>query len=1129
MWIHFYQPFERLLLARQQLTVLAVLACLLFRGSVFVHAQDQQANNYQFEHLTTEHGLSHNFVMYIMQDRKGYLWFGTGNGLDKYDGYGFINYRFDPYDSTTVPKNQVFMMWEDSLGKMWVGTSEGTSIFDPRTEKFTRLERSAANPYAFKYAQSINQDGAGNMWVGGSFEGELRQVDRNSGRFSAKNYAKMLIDGKEGQGEGAVNLHVGYKDREGVFWIGSPHGLHRLNLTPTGPGKPAEVSFTHYRHDPANPNSISHNTVTSILEDHKGILWIMTKAGILNAFDRKTGKFTHYNPNPHQPLDIYGLLVSGLAEDLEGNLWIGAFNGLYKLDKERKAFTSLFHDPTDPGSISSNAIVSLLVDKAGILWVATMAGVDKLDPNKKPFRLYRHRDSNPHSLSHNSIAAIYEDKQGTVWVGTAGGGLNELDKATGNFRHYRHRPDDENSLRSDVVSAILEDSRGNLWVGNGHVLSRYDRKKKLFTHYPLNHVFLLNLAASPIFIIYEDRKGNIWLGTNNGIIHFDPATGNTINYPYDPNKPAGISDYWALSILEDSKGNLWIGPGSQALNRFDPEKGTFTHYKYNSQVAGSISSNTVPCIYEDSSGVLWFGTGEGGLCRFDHASETFTCFTEKQGLAGNTVFSILEDDTGNLWLATNNGLSRFSPESESFTNYDVGDGLQGKLFTAVFTEAAAFKGKDGTLYFGGNGGFNAFDPATIRANPYVPPVVITQFRLFDKPIAGKSESEEIVLDYHQNFFSFEFAALNYTGTAKNQYAYQLEGVDKEWVQAGARRLASYTNIDPGRYVFKVKGSNNDGVWNDKGTSLAIIIHPPWWHTWWAYGFYGLLLLGCFAVVDRVQRNRLIHREREKTRERELEQAYEIEKAYHELQLTQTQLVQKEKAELENELQLERLKKEQELAAYQSRMVVLEMQALRAQMNPHFIFNCLNSINRFILKNESEAASDYLTKFSKLIRLILQNSQYTSVSLDKELEALRLYIEMEVLRFDHQFTYEILLDPYMEVEELELPPLVIQPYVENAIWHGLMHKSDKGHLLIELRVEQHLLFCQITDNGIGRQRAAMLKSKSASKNKSLGMQITSHRLELINSLNEKETTVEVIDLVDPEGEACGTKVMLKIPL
>jgi LytS/YehU family sensor histidine kinase len=348
----------------------------------------------------------------------------------------------------------------------------------------------------------------------------------------------------------------------------------------------------------------------------------------------------------------------------------------------------------------------------------------------------------------------------------------------------------------------------------------------------------------------------------------------------------------------------------------------------------------------------------------------------------------------------------------------------------------------------------------------------------------------------------------------------------------------------------VKGSNNDGVWNQAGTSLIILIHPPFWRTWWAYAVYGLCILAGVFALYRFQRHRLIQRERERARERELEQAKEIEKANKELEqkstelesqkeelqgtlehlkATQAQLIEQEKAGLENELKLERLKKEQELASYQNRMVELEMQALRAQMNPHFIFNCLNSINRFILKNESEAASDYLTKFSKLIRLILQNSQSKSVPLENELEALRLYIEMEVLRFEGQFDYRISLDPDLEVEDLEVPPLIIQPYVENAIWHGLMHKEEEGHLVIGLQREKDMLYCQITDNGVGRKRAAELKSKSASKSKSLGMQITAHRLELINSINEKETTIEVVDLVDPAGEPCGTQVLLKIPV
>lgn len=825
-----------------------LLFWLLFVSiSLKSYAQTQKP---KFEHLTIEQGLSHNFVMYMMQDRKGYLWFGTGNGLDKYDGYRFTNYKFDPHDSTSVPKNQVFMMWEDNEGMIWVGTSEGTCRFDPRAGKFTRLEKSADNPHAFKYAQSFNEDAEGNLWVGGSFAGELRQIDRKTGKFSATNYAAMLRPLSDSSPKNTNNLHVTFQDKQGTLWVGSPSGLHRVKLTPQGGGKPSKVSFTHYRHDPSDLNTLGGNRVTGIYEDHRGILWIMTLEGVLNAFDPKSGKFTRFEPDPKNPLQIFGLLSTGITEDLEGNLWIGTFNGLYKLDKERKVFTSYIHDATDPGSIINNAIFSLLVDKSGILWVATMGGVDKLDPHKKPFGLYRHDPSNPHSLSHNSVAAIGEDKKGVVWVGTRGGGLNALDKRTGAFTHYRHDPKDGGSLRSDTASAILEDRDGNLWIGNGEALSLFDRNKKTFIHHPLNHPFLHNPAASPIYTIYEDRQGIFWLGTDNGIISFDRKTGKTISYPYDPNKPDRISDYWALAILEDSKGNLWIGPGSQALTRFDRKTGKFTHYKHDSRKPGSISSNTIPAIYEDSKGNLWFGTGEGGLCRFDYATETFTTYTEKHGLAGNAVFSILEDNAGNLWLGTNNGLSKFSPAKQTFTNYDADDGLQSKLFTAIYTEAAASKGKDGTLYFGGINGFNAFNPADIHPNRYVPPVIITQFKLFDKTIPGKGEAKDIELDYDQNFFSFEFAALNYTNSHKNQYAYQLEGVDKEWIYSGSRRLASYTDIGPGTYVFRVKGSNNDGIWNEQGTSVQIIIHPPFWRTWWAYTLYGLLFIAAVLLARR---------------------------------------------------------------------------------------------------------------------------------------------------------------------------------------------------------------------------------------------------------------------------------------
>lgn len=827
----------------------AVLTCLclsgLLRIGMLVQAQPLRQSKaddlpLEFEQISTEQGLSSHFVMSLLQDRKGYLWFGTGTGLDKYDGYRFVNYRFNPRDTTSLSKNQVVTLWEDRDGLIWVGTSEGICRFDPETETFTRLEKSAANPYAFKFTQSFAEDQQGNLWVTGGFAGELRLVDRKTGKFSATNYAKML----EADLRSNERMHLAYRDKSGTLWVGSPSGLHKLHVTPGSAGKLSRIDFTHFRHNPTDPNSLSNNYVTGIYEDRSGVLWVMTDGGVLHALDRQTGKFTRYPLNPARKLSLYRLLRTSMAEDREGNLWIGTFqDGLYKLDKNRNVITSYVHDPADPQSIIHNSIFALLVDRSGILWAASMGGVIKLDPNRKPFRVYRHNPAAPGSLSHNNIAAIWEDKQGTVWVGTAGGGLDRLNKQTGAFTHYRHEPEKPNSLRSDSVTAILEDRQGVLWVGNGKTLSRFDRQSGTFTHFPLRFPFVFNPASPPIFTIYEDRQGRLWLGTNNGILQYNRQTGKTINYPFDPDHPERIGDYWALALLEDQNGNLWIGPGSQALTRFNPKTGTFTQYKHDSHRPGSISSATVPTIYEDSRGDLWFGTGDGGLCQFNPATETFTTYSERQGLAGSSIFSILEDNTGNLWLGTNKGLARFSLDTHKFTNYSADEGLQGNMFTTLFTESAAFKGNDGTLYFGGNNGLTAFDPTQIRRNTQVPPIVITQFRLFDKLQPGKQEADRIELDYNQNFFSFEFAALNYTNPVKNQYAYQLVGLEKNWVYCGSRRYASYTNLAPGTYTFRVKGSNNDGVWNDKGALLTVVIHPAWWQTQWFTLLVGLALAG----------------------------------------------------------------------------------------------------------------------------------------------------------------------------------------------------------------------------------------------------------------------------------------------
>lgn len=847
-----------------------------------------QSQKLRFEHLTIKDGLSANGAWTMLQDKRGYLWFATGNGLDKYDGYTFKSYKMDPRDSTSINQITISALYEDKDGLIWIGSTEsGISKFDPATEKFTRYQPPQLKNIfvpTFRAISVINSDSEGMLWIG-NWGGELRRFNKQTGQFSAP-YELESRPTKRNAFELDYAIYSMFKDQSGTLWMGSARGLHKLIFSPGKSGAPTEISFSHYRPD----SNLSQNDVTSIYQDHTGMLWVGGAIGI-NRFNPNTGTFTRLQHDPINTNSGYlNFVWMKITEDISGNLWIGTSNGLIRLNRERSQFTRYLHDAADPASLSNNSIMQLLVDRSGILWVSTSeSGINKLDPHQKQFWHYHHNPFLSNSLSNNLVSAIYEDKAGVLWIGTQGGGLNAFDQKTRKITHYRHNPNNPKSLASDFVQGIIQDEAGKLWIANPNMLSQLDPQTKVFTHYTRDMVRYKSLAKDYIYTLYQDSQGVLWLGTSNGLKGLDRRTGRIIHYRHNPQISQGLSDYSVYTILKDRRGNLWTGHGSVGLTRLNTKTGKFKHYLPNQRDTTSVSSSVVWSIYEDWKGNLWFGTRGGGLCKFNYEQETFTTYTEKHGLANNTVFSIQEDKAGNLWLGTGKGLSRFSPSKQTFTNYDASDGLQ----SDAFSQAAA-KGRDGTLYFGGINGFNAFDPATIKLNTYVPPIVINQIKVYDKLLPGMHQAEEIQLKHQENFLSFEFAALNYTNSQKNQYAYRLEGLNPDWVYSGTQRYASYTNLDPGTYVFRVKGSNNDGVWNEQGTSIRIIIHPPWWRTWWAFTFYGLCLLVAGFALDRHQRKQLIQKEREKARERELEQSREIEKAYHALKQSQTQLIQKEK-------------------------------------------------------------------------------------------------------------------------------------------------------------------------------------------------------------------------------------------
>ncbi|RMI06835.1 MAG: hypothetical protein D6681_08190, partial [Calditrichaeota bacterium] len=654
----------------------------------------------------------------------------------------------------------------------------------------------------------------------------------------------------------------------GNLWIGTAKGLACLEK--------ADLRSPALRIFPGHPLK------SDLLEDGfiRGIyslpgderhLWIRTGSKALNRLDRETGTVQqfYFTTGDKEPIRI-----GKVFQDREGNLWVLTENsGLWyghaarlknwkgetrsysgKQNRGAGPFVAYGHDPNDPHSLSDDAVTAVWEDRSGILWVGTRrGGLNKLNRRRNRFRHYAHTPEHAGSLSHNVVTAILEDDQGALWVGTAGGGLNRLfrDHNTGRVlrtRLFRHDPRNPGSLSHDYVTALYRDQSGNLWVGTlGGGLNRYDPESHSFVHYRHHPGIPNSLTGDEINTIFEDQYGQLWIGTNSGLTRFDRFTNTFTRYRHDPDDPHTLSDNEVWAIFEDhySQGRtLWIGTRSGGLNRFDRSKEQFIRYTRRYDEPHSLSNQAICVIYQDEAGDLWFGTYSGGLNKFHRETEQFTFYTERDGLPNNMIFGILEDNHGMLWLSTNGGLSRFNPRTGVFKNYDIYDGLQAN----EFTRGAYYKCPHGEMFFGGIHGLTSFYPDSVVDNPHVPPVAITAFSIYGEPAPEKlgaalREGKPLELSYRQNFIAFEFAALDFTNPGKNRYAYKLEGFDADWIYCGTRRYVSYTNLPPGRYTFRVKGANNDGIWNTEGAALTLVVHPPFWRTWWFYLLTGALILG----------------------------------------------------------------------------------------------------------------------------------------------------------------------------------------------------------------------------------------------------------------------------------------------
>ena len=804
----------------------------------------------------------------IFQDSQGFMWFGGANAIIRYDGYEF---KSIPLTVNTAqgeefrPVKMAVDIFEDSENILWVSTRTGLLRYDPRTERLTQI---ADNPNAqvtittTDLLQSLELP-SGELLV--ASKSGLLVVDR-----SKLTYSVILPDENNTQSIHSKIVQTVHLDPKGNLWVGTEAGLEKLDWD--------KKHFELIKPYPEQPNLLPANSVTDIISDGNGQLWLATFNGLVH-YDPKTQETKRYINQPNDPFSLGGNDIWTLWLDSTGALWIASDGGgVSVFEKSKKypqgRFINHKHEAGRASSINSNQVRTVFEDKTGDIWVGNYPdGINFFDRSSAAITTYTHDPSNSNSLSHNSTLSMQEDQQGNLWLGTDGGGLNYFDREKNSFFAYKNIPNDETSISSNAVLTTFLDSQGHVWVGTwGGGVSRLDPATGKFHRYPFDELRKISESISSsqrlnnahVWSIKEDSLKNIWLATHSGgLSKYDRATNQYTHYVHNDSDPNSIIGGNTWDTFEDSKGNFWVAT-SAGLDLMERDSEVFTHFLADATNPSSLSNPSVLSIFEDSQGRMWFGT-DAGLNLLNEDRSSFTVYKKSDGFNDDTIRQILEDQEGRLWLSTNNGISLFDPETKKIKNYNRDSG---KLMGGFHTDSGLITHK-GEIIFGGIEGVRFFNPEKLKENKTPPPIVFTDFKIFADSISIGGEdglldesintTQKIVLDYKKSMFVFGFSALNFRDPGKNRYAYKLDGFDDDWLQVGDQRSAKYTNLNAGTYTFHVKGSNNDGVWNEEGTSITIIQLPPPWKTWWAYTLYALALLAIILwfIAHQRQKRKII--------------------------------------------------------------------------------------------------------------------------------------------------------------------------------------------------------------------------------------------------------------------------------
>jgi ligand-binding sensor domain-containing protein/signal transduction histidine kinase len=1094
----------------------------------------------KFNKLTVENGLSQSNINHIIQDHKGFLWFATNGGLNRFDGIGFRTYVFDLLDTNSISNNIINHLYEDEEGNIWISTQNGLDFYHESSERLTHFKNELNNPNSLSNNHIVCtiKDNDGNLWIG-TAGGGLNKYHPETNVF--KTYITNI---QNNQSISSNYITCIEKDKYGFLWIGTAdNGLNMFD--------PVTEKFLRYEKTQSpKTDGLSSNQIRCIYEDNDGDLWIGTSAGINLVKPAITGRnstqleeIIDFSTIITGKNSVIGSSITSIYQGESGLIWFGTTDlGLGYINKYLNVSGSYVVDPNNDYSLLSNNVTSVFDDKSGILWIGTNAGINSINKLRNRFEWHRRIPGMGNTLSSNNVHSILKEDNGIIWIGTYDQGLTKYDPLTDIYtnyliddyfvegesikeRNYLMKKFDQRKtsgrlekisyLNHNRISKLHKDTKNNIWIGTGgggiNILNPKSGAISSMRHKPGNEN---SLSSDHIRSLFQDSSGKMWIGTEDrGLNVYE----NNLfrRYTTDPNDLFSISHNNISAIAEDKNGVIWVGTFGGGINKYDLANNRFIRYFYKTGLANSLSSNNIYTLYYDKPSKLWIGTTDG-LDILNIDNNEIHHISVNDGLPSNSIYSILEDDQGNIWVSTNKGLSRITKTTLAIKNYGKEDGLQ----STEFNPRSGFITSNGEMFFGSINGYCSFFPDAITDNTTIPEVMLTDFKIFNESVKintpgsplkkNISKTDTITLSHKDISISFEYVALNFTDSKKNQYAYMLENFDEKWNYVGTRRYANYTNLEPGHYVFRMKASNNDGVWNETGKSVFIIVKPPFWRTWWFYSIIIIFIFGSIVLTIQLRtrsliRSKILLEEQVKRRTKQIKNQNEtLKSANHEI------LVQKAEIETQNKLLLQKnaeiSKAKQDLDAINKQLVdtnanledkVEERTYSLKQINEELI-NANNELDKFIYR----ASHDLKGPIARLLGVSIL------AKMDNKDETLREYIDLiEKGAFDinkvlnklnniHFINKEILqtdiidfekiinackpnLSIYIDLADLEinlvtetkfhlrsdynLMRIIVENLLENAV---IFRKTKKAIVTVNLNTDQKSIILSVHDHGLG---------------------------------------------------------------